>query len=50
MGLFEAYPWLLIPLVILIVEVWGAVKGSLREPLPLAAALAVIRRTLRAKR
>jgi hypothetical protein len=26
MGLFEAYPWLLIPLIIVVVELWGALK------------------------
>lgn len=31
MGLFEEYPWLLIPIVIAIVEGWTAVKAFIRE-------------------
>ena len=28
---FEEYPWLLVPLVILIVEAWKALKGFVRR-------------------
>ena len=31
MGLFEEYPWLLIPIIILTVEGWGALKVAVKE-------------------
>ena len=33
MGLFEENPWLLVPIVILTVEVWQALKAVVREML-----------------
>lgn len=33
MGLFEAQPWLLVPIIILTVEGWFALKSALRETL-----------------
>ena len=30
MGLFEAYPWLLIPFIIVVVELWGSFKSWAR--------------------
>ena len=30
MGLFEEYPWLLIPIIVLTVEAWGALKTVIR--------------------
>ena len=33
MGLFEEYPWLLVPIIILVVEGWAALKGLAREAL-----------------
>jgi hypothetical protein len=31
MGLFEQYPWLLVPIIIATVEGWAIVKASVRE-------------------
>jgi hypothetical protein len=31
MGLFETYPWLLIPIIIITVEAWQALKELARE-------------------
>jgi hypothetical protein len=31
MGLFEEYPWLLVPIIILTVEAWDALKAVVRE-------------------
>ena len=31
MGWFEEYPWLLIPIIIVTVEVWNVVKGAVRK-------------------
>ncbi len=33
MGLFEEYPWLLIPIVIITVEAWNVVKGFVKQAL-----------------
>ena len=33
MGLFEQYPWLLVPIIILTVEAWEALKGAAKEAL-----------------
>jgi hypothetical protein len=33
MGLFEEYPWLLVPIIILVVEGWAALKAVAREAL-----------------
>jgi hypothetical protein len=30
MGLFEQYPWLLVPIIILTVEAWQALKSVVR--------------------
>jgi hypothetical protein len=30
MGLFEAYPWLLVPIIIVTMEGWSLLKGLLR--------------------
>lgn len=29
MGYFEQYPWLLIPVIVVTVELWNALKGAL---------------------
>ncbi|HEX8968630.1 MAG TPA: hypothetical protein VF937_12170 [Chloroflexota bacterium] len=31
MGLFEQYPWLLIPIIVLTVEIWGLLKAVVRD-------------------
>jgi len=31
MGWFEEYPWLLIPIIIITVEAWNAVKAMIRR-------------------
>jgi hypothetical protein len=31
MGLFETYPWLLVPLIVVTVEGWSAIKAIVRE-------------------
>ena len=33
MGLFEQYPWLLVPIIIVTVEGWSAFKALVREVL-----------------
>jgi hypothetical protein len=33
MGLFEEYPWLLIPIIIITVEAWNVVKGFAKQAL-----------------
>jgi hypothetical protein len=33
MGLFEEYPWLLVPLIIVTVEGWLGLKGLIKEAL-----------------
>lgn len=33
MGLFEEYPWLLIPIVIITVEAWNVVKSFVKQAL-----------------
>jgi hypothetical protein len=33
MGLFEEYPWLLVPIIILVVEGWAALKAVASEAL-----------------
>jgi len=33
MGLFEQYPWLLFPIIIVTVEAWNIVKGFVKEAL-----------------
>lgn len=31
MGLFEQYPWLLVPIIIVTVEGWNLLKGLVRQ-------------------
>jgi hypothetical protein len=33
MGLFEQYPWLLVPIIVVTVEAWSAFKSFVREHL-----------------
>jgi hypothetical protein len=33
MGLFEQYPWLLVPIIVLTVEGWQALKAAVKDVL-----------------